>query len=38
VLAYVGAATVFRVSELAEITAAVRARVGRRMVDRAAPP
>jgi len=30
VLAYVGAATVFRVSELAEITAAVRARVGRR--------
>jgi putative peptidoglycan lipid II flippase len=30
VLAYVGAATVFRVSELAEITAAVRSRIGRR--------
>jgi putative peptidoglycan lipid II flippase len=29
-LAYVGAATLFRVSELAEITAAVRARLGRR--------
>jgi putative peptidoglycan lipid II flippase len=30
VVAYVGAATVFRVSELAEIAAAVRARLGRR--------
>ena len=30
ILAYVGAATVFRVSELAEITAAVRSRLGRR--------
>ena len=30
VVAYVGAATVFRVSELAEITTAVRARLGRR--------
>jgi hypothetical protein len=29
-VAYLGAATVFRVSELAEITAAVRSRVGRR--------
>jgi putative peptidoglycan lipid II flippase len=29
-VAYLGAATVFRVSELAEITAAVRARLGRR--------
>jgi len=29
-LAYLGAASVFRVSELAEITAAVRSRVGRR--------
>jgi hypothetical protein len=31
-VAYLGAATVFRVTELAEITAAVRSRVGRRAV------